>query len=177
MVRDFFTDPNDVLVDLGDTVVKQNLATGKSVTLMETPKLETMHMTLSPGDHWIAFTMARPNLTTGLYVSPVTAPPTRQETWTLIDEDRNNLGSPAWSPDGNLLYYISNRDGFRCTWAQRIGSNGKPDGAPFAVHHMHKTSLSTELMGTAFMMGVTQDKLYMVLAEGKGSLWSFKLSR
>ena len=39
---------------------------------------------------------------------------------------------PIWSPDGNLLYFLSERDGFRCIWGQKLDPASKrPLGAPF----------------------------------------------
>jgi hypothetical protein len=50
---------------------------------------------------------------------------------------------PRFSPDGNLLYFTSNRDGFFCLWAQRLGSTTKrPRGLPFTIKHFHRTRLS-----------------------------------
>jgi hypothetical protein len=110
IVQGFFTNSAEVLVDYGDKVVRQDLASGKSVPLMDTSGLELMDIALSPGDRWIAFTMPRPDDTPGLYLSAVGQQPTRQNMWIQIAEDRNYLGSPSWSPDGNLLYYVSTRD-------------------------------------------------------------------
>ena len=44
-----------------------------------------------------------------------------------------------WSPDGNLLYYLSDRDGFRCIWAQSLNPATKhPEGEAFTVLHFHQ---------------------------------------
>ena len=32
---------------------------------------------------------------------------------------------PFWSPDGNLLYFLSSRDGFLCLWAQWLDPSTK----------------------------------------------------
>jgi serine/threonine protein kinase/Tol biopolymer transport system component len=176
LVRGFFANQTEVLVDSGDRVTRQDLASGKSVSLMETAGLELMAMALSPGDQWVAFAMPNPDGTAGLYLSVVGQQPTRQDMWIRIAEDRNYLGSPAWSPDGRLLYYASSHDGFNCVWAQRVANDGKPDGAPFAVFHRHKSSPSAMVLASP-QIAVTKDRLYMLLAEFKGSLWSVKLNR
>ena len=85
------------------------------------------------------------------------------------------LGAPAWSPDGSLLYYASNRDGFICVWAQRIGINGKPEGDPLAVHHNHTFPESTFVGGS--FNEVAPEKLYMLLFEFKGDVWSLQIKR
>ena len=176
VVQGFFANGSDLLVDYGKTVARYGLTSGKTVTLMDTNGLELRDMALSPGDRLLAFVLPRPDDTAGLYLSAVGERPTRQEMWTLIAEDPNYLGSPSWSPDGRLLYYLSNRDGFRCVWAQRITSDGKPAGAPFAVYHGHSTlSPSATMLGSAHM-GVAPDRLYMLLAQTQGSLWSVKLN-
>ena len=88
----------------------------------------------------------------------------------------NSVPVTEIAPDGRLLYYTSYRDGFCCAWAQRIAEDGRPDGAPFAVYHRHESSLGAVISGF-FEMRVTQDRLFMLLTETKGSLWSLKPNR
>jgi Tol biopolymer transport system component len=47
------------------------------------------------------------------------AGPVPEADWTAITDGRWD-DKPTWSPDGNLLYMVSERDGFRCIWAQRL---------------------------------------------------------
>ena len=54
-------------------------------------------------------------------------PPTR-----ITDDHALNL-SPQWSPDGRTLYWISDRDGSRDVYIQRLGKDGAPEGAPQRV--------------------------------------------
>jgi len=178
LVQDFFANDAEVLVDYGDKVVRQNVVSGKSEPLIDTTGLELMDIDLSPDGRWVAFTMPRPDMKAGLYLAAVGQQPSRQDMWIEIAADPNYIGSPSWSPDGKLLYYASNRDGFICVWAQAIASDGKPAGAPVAVFHNHKSSPSAMIaMILSSLIRVTPDKLYMRLGEAKGSLWSIKLNR
>lgn len=50
--------------------------------------------------------------------------------------DSRQLGSPQWSLDGNLLYYLCARDGSSGVWTQRLHpATRKPVGDAFAVFH------------------------------------------
>jgi hypothetical protein len=73
------------------------------------------------------------------------------------------------------LYYGSNRDGFICIWAQRISDDGKPSGEPFAAFHNH-TSPDMKFYGIS-RLAAAPGRLYMMLGEFKGDLWSLKLPR
>lgn len=42
-----------------------------------------------------------------------------QAQWRLVAENVED-SSPQWSPDGNLLFFLSERDDWRCIWAQRL---------------------------------------------------------
>jgi eukaryotic-like serine/threonine-protein kinase len=174
-IQGFFADPAEVLVDYGDRVVRQNVSSGRSTTLMETPGLELIDTSLSPGGRWLAFTLPRQDMKAHLYLSAAGPQPTRQDNWIQIAEDPIYVGGPAWSPDGSLLYYASHRDGFLCVWAQRIASDGTPEGSPIGVYHSHGNSPSAMMLGGA-EIAVTRDRLYMLLAEAKGSLWSVALN-
>ena len=55
---------------------------------------------------------------------------------------------PAWSPDGRFLYFISERDGFRCVWARPLDAATKrPIGDAFAVRHFHAARFSLKQVG------------------------------
>jgi hypothetical protein len=164
------------LADTGNSVARQSVTSAASVILMDTKGLELSDMALSPGDRWVAFILPKPDDTVGLYLSAVGPQPTRQDTWTLVAQDPDYLGSPSWSPDGRLLYFLSKKDGFKCVWAQRITSDGTPDGAAFAVYHGHTPS-SPNAMLLGARIGVAPDRLYMLLAQTKGGLWSVKLNQ
>jgi hypothetical protein len=132
-------------------------------------------LALAPSDRWVAHTLALPDGTAGLYLTKVGDQPSAAGTWTKLAGDRNYIGSPAWSSDGKILYYGSKRDDFICVWAQRITDDGKPSGEPFAAFHNH-ASPDMKNYGVC-KMAAAPGRLYMVLAEVKGDLWSLKLPR
>lgn len=48
----------------------------------------------------------------------------------VITDGLSSIRSPAWSPDGRFLYFISNQAGAGDLWRQQISCDGKPVGAP-----------------------------------------------
>ena len=78
-----------------------------------------------------------------------------------------------WSPDGTLLYFSSDRDGFRCIWAQRLDRDTKrPVGSAFAMYHFHSARRS--LMNADILkweLAVAPDKLVFHLGEITSNIW------
>jgi hypothetical protein len=74
-----------------------------------------------------------------------------------------------------MLYFLSDRDGFRCLWAQRLEpATKRPLGEPFAVEHFHRARLSmTRLTNRSDAIGVAVGRGRVVLAVGEmtGNLW------
>ena len=59
--------------------------------------------------------------------------------WKVALEGADMERQPFWGPGGNLIYFLSERDGTRCIWAQPVDkATGQSAGAPFAAHHMHQ---------------------------------------
>jgi hypothetical protein len=84
--------------------------------------------------------------------------------------DRNSV----WSPDGNLLYFLSERDGFRCFWAQRLEPASKrPLGPAFAVQHFHQARRSLMAFNEVVEIGlsVARDKIVFSMPEYTGNVW------
>ncbi|HUQ90717.1 MAG TPA: protein kinase [Bryobacteraceae bacterium] len=92
--------------------------------------------------------------------------------WIRVSDTGGN-NRPWWSPDANLLYWVSDRDGFRCVWARRLDpANKQPSGEAFPVIHIHEASHS--LAGTGiggFGPAVSRDRLIFALPEYSGNIW------
>jgi hypothetical protein len=76
----------------------------------------------------------------------------------------------AWSPNGAMLYFFSDRDGFRCVWAQPLDpATKKPLGSAFNVVHFHQASRS--MFDAGFNIGVTSNSLVFALSDLAGNVW------
>jgi hypothetical protein len=73
-----------------------------------------------------------------------------------------------------MLYYVSQRDGSQCVWAQPFAPDGNLTGAATAVLHLHS---GNGALGHQTRIGVTSDRLFVLLTEVKGDVWSIKLER
>jgi dipeptidyl aminopeptidase/acylaminoacyl peptidase len=98
------------------------------------------------------------------------------DNWIAIDHPSFWDDKPRWSPNSNLLYFVSDRDGQLCLWAQRLdGSTKRPIGTPFAVYHFHNSRLAMINVGVmALEIGVARDKIVMGVGELTGNIWSLK---
>ena len=130
----------------------------------------------SPDEHWVAFHRAfSDSAIRRIFVAAIPADSTsiQERNWIPITEEGRNLEA-AWSPDGNLLYFLSDRDGFRCIWGQRLDASKHPDGPPFAVRHFHEASRSLLGLGGAGAVGLSAvpGGLIFALSDMKGNLWA-----
>src|SRR5262249_824949 len=69
----------------------------------------------SPDGRWVAFhEIDNKTSTARVWIAQVNlATPTTRENWTSITEGGSVERDPAWSPDGHVLYFLSERDGVR----------------------------------------------------------------
>ncbi len=91
-----------------------------------------------------------------------------EERWIKATSEPSGTDREAqWSPDGSLLYFLSERDGYRCIWAQRLASASKrPVGAPFVVQHIHGRRLSLLDLGTgAIGLSIAKNRLIFSMNE------------
>ena len=102
--------------------------------------------------------------------------PVSPDLWIAIGHPSRWDDKPRWSPSGKLIYFISDRDGYLCLWAQSVNSPaGKLIGAPFPVYHFHHARLSMTNVGAPTVeIGVAKDRIVMGLGELTGNIWSLK---
>jgi Tol biopolymer transport system component len=78
-----------------------------------------------------------------------------------------------WSPKRKVVYFLSDRDGYRCIWGQRVDDRAEYTvGPPFTVYHAYSVrhSLKNE-QGGEFAMSVAADKLVFNMGERAGNIW------
>ena len=151
-----------------------NTKTGAKRPLVEHPVYELFQASFSPDDRWVAFNPLTPTGQTPIYVVPTNSPNgVPPDQWIRITADNTQDGKPRWSPDGNLIYFVSTRDGFTCLWAQKLDAQTKrPVGPAFAVYHMHGIRNSMGAIPTQYVsISVGQGKVVMPLSDMKGNVW------
>ena len=82
-----------------------------------------------------------------------------------------------WSPDDNAIYFVANRDTFRCIWGQRLNPRTKSmSGEPFAVAHFHQARRSLRVFDSGEIgLAVARDKIVIAQAERTGNVWITRL--
>jgi Tol biopolymer transport system component len=128
----------------------------------------------SPNGRWVAVSARTGLCCRQVLVAPFRNPPPPPEEWISLGEPSGWDDLPRWSPDGSILYFVSDRDGFRCLWAQRLNpASAHLAGSAFPVYHFHSASRSplNLVARDEFDFSVAQDRVVLSLAEITGNLW------
>ena len=132
---------------------------------------------LSPDDRWVVFHTDNTPLTRQTFVAPFrTDGPVGRDEWIPIADGSSLDGEQRWSPDGNAIYLLSERDGFRCVWAQPLDPVTKrPVGDAVEVHHFGRAQLSPLHVHAPYVgLSVARDKFAITLAETTGNIWRMR---
>jgi Tol biopolymer transport system component len=154
-----------------------DLRSGQTHPFLKDSSYSIWDAKFSPDDRWVAF-VAIDQRDWHLFAVPflLGAPPPRSA-WLPITTGAFIDRNPAWSIDGGLLYFESDRDSFRCIWAIRLNQSTKqPEGDPFPIFHFHGTRLSPgNVKFNQFRLSASVDKLVFNLGELTGNIWMTKL--
>jgi eukaryotic-like serine/threonine-protein kinase len=126
----------------------------------------------SPDDRWVAFAAHRGEAAE-VFVAPFRGRvPVPRSEWVQITTDDVFAQVVGWSPDGKKLYYVSDRDGFRCLWAQRVEEmTKKPAGLPFEVYPIHRPFAHPVLKPGALEAGMSRDNFILSMGEMRADIW------
>lgn len=120
----------------------------------------------SPNGRWISF-IARPDITR----STVFISPSAGGTWIRMTEGRYFEDKPRWSPDGQALYFLSNRTGFWNLWGRRFEpETGRPVGEPFQVSQFD-TSAQMIRNVADLQIAITGERLILPITQTSGVIW------
>ena len=148
-----------------------DLTTGGKMSLVEARSTFT-EARISPDHRWIVFQETGAGVSR-IWLARLGASPIPRSDWHPLTGGNGWDDRPRWSPDSNLLYFLSDRDGFRCIWGQRLDHLTKrPLGPPFAVYHSHDTRSSLLNVNPVYAgLEVARDMLIFVNAETTGNVW------
>jgi Tol biopolymer transport system component len=175
---DWLPDRSKILVD--DAGPKQrdihilDVATGQSKPLLQHPELRLTMPRLSPDGRVLAFSQTREGRARRIYLVPFTGESVPESQWSLILDGKDFDRQPVWSPSGDILYFVSDRDGTRCIWAQRVdGATRQAVGQPFAAHHIHQLRYSLNDIGDPAAAGLTvvNGQMYLAGFETRSNVW------
>ena len=166
-----------------EPLVRENLtvydvAQRKSVILA--PQMPGVVLTggqFSPDQKWIAFhSVGQRASTARIWIARIDGSlPVSPSDWIPVTDGNSMEMTPAWSPSGSLLYFLSERDGFRCIRAIKLDpATKKPVGEAFAVQHFHTARWSLKrINGTTGMNGLSVAPGRMIVAFGEltGDIW------
>ncbi|MDH4271836.1 MAG: serine/threonine-protein kinase, partial [Candidatus Aminicenantes bacterium] len=169
----FFSDPNFALVrEEGRKLLRLNLATGEKSLLLEAGAGRISEPELSPDDRWVSVVLGRPDGRAALYVASLARIPAAEKDWILLFDEGHYLGSPAWSPNGNELYYLSEREGFCCIWALTLDPRSKkPAGETRIIYRPRESRFMMNFPRGNGALAVASDKVVFWAAEATGNIF------
>lgn len=130
----------------------------------------------SPDGRWLAFHAALDtSLNKKIFISPIRDDHgTREADWIPVTDGLQVDFNGAWSTDGNLLYFLSERDGFRCIWAQPLEpATKRPVRSAFPVKHFHNPRQSVKRVDRWDLIGLSaaRNRLVFAMSELMGNIW------
>ncbi len=132
------------------------------------PEYNLYYSRFSPDDRWIAFNAVKGTDTSTIYITRASG----GGEWTRITEEQGWSDKPNWSPDGRILYFVSERLGYFNVWGIHFDpAKGKPVGEPFQVTSYKSETKMIGLERSVMDISVSEHRLVLPITEVEGSIW------
>jgi serine/threonine protein kinase/Tol biopolymer transport system component len=125
----------------------------------------------SPNERWVAYSEGRPSSPERRIMVVPNAPNRKlnADEWIAISDSGDFDISPVWGADGKHIYWVSDKDGFRCIWARPVDPDtARPTGPAFPVAHFHMASQTLRTTSLSASRGF----LIFTMTETTGNIWT-----
>jgi Tol biopolymer transport system component/DNA-binding winged helix-turn-helix (wHTH) protein len=150
--------------------VARSLAKGKPQKIISDPGFNLWEGRFSPDGRWIVFEAARnqdTRIESTIYVVAVDG-----GQWVRITDGKHWDDKPRWSPDGRVIYFLSERSGFFNVWGVYFDpGKGRPVGEPVPVTALVNPNLMVPKSIEQVGLALTQDRLVVTVTQASGSIW------
>ncbi len=139
--------------------------------LLEHPELSLWQGRMSPDGRWLAFVAASPR--GDVVHTYIGRPGARPSDWIPVAQNHPWADKPRWSPNGRMLYFISNEgSSFFNLWATRFDpTRGQLAGAPFRVTRLDSPALFISPAAVGSEIGIATRRAVLTLTSVQGSIW------
>ena len=183
--KGFSSDGTRLLIQNGsfgsafDRIALLDVATGKYSIVLSDPQHALWNAYYSWDDKWVVFLMQTGGERFRIYITPAADhKPAGPDHWIQVTDGQYHDDHAQFSPDGNTIYFTSDRDGYTCIWAVKLDPTTKrPLGDPFPVqhfHHSHKIYRGVSAPND-MEVSVARDKIVTNLDEFRSDIWMIEL--
>ncbi|TAK11367.1 MAG: hypothetical protein EPO35_12425, partial [Acidobacteria bacterium] len=165
-------------ITLGDgrvSAVAVNAETGKLLTILDSPSSQYLgHARLSPDGKWMSM-MDWSSADRGrIIVVPFDGVTTATTSQVIpITDGQTVVEENAWSPNGDMLYMVSEADGYRCLWSRRLDPRTKQPAGPLTpVAHFHRARQQVvTTTDSPQRLDMSPTGLVFAMTERHGNIW------
>jgi len=162
-----------------DKIVAVDLATKQEQIFLEDATHPLYHAYFSWDNRWVVFKRLLGIAGAQILMARVTnGKAASSKEWIAVTDGRAQDDKPQTSPDGNTVYFTSDRDGYLCVWMQRLDPSTKhPIGAPIALEHFHNSmGRDAAVHPDGSDLVVARDKVVINLPRRQDDIWSMQFN-
>lgn len=135
--------------------------------LASDPQSDLFKARLSGDQKWVASVGV-----TGRGVSAIYAVPAGGGDRVDITSGQHFDDRPRWSPDGRVIYFLSNRSGFLNVWGRRFDPERRQGvGEPFPVTGFDSPARVIPPRMVQLGVAISRDRLILPVSEASGNVW------
>ena len=131
------------------------------------------HGQLSPDGRWASAMEWSSADRARIIIFPFRATPVPPAEWVALTEDQSVEEEHVWSPQGDAIYFVSERDGSRCVWMRKLDpATRHPVGAVMPVLHLHgarRSMISTAIRPQRLALAL--NSVFFSVQEQRGNIW------
>jgi Tol biopolymer transport system component len=152
-----------------------DLGTGQRSAVLSSPKDIIEDACLSPDGKWLAWLAGEPDGRAAVRISPIAPSQAGSPAPVTVAEADYYLGSPAWSPNGRWLYYLSEKNGRCSLFVRELDPRTKqPAGEEREVFTSVESRLMLNFPKGNGTIGVAKDRIVFEATAMTGNIYVAK---